>query len=154
VLLLVVAALAVGGSFGAVWTQGTGDYSTTVTSWALTTSSPRTGASTLARFSGILHIVGALVAVVAAIVIMATGRRPGGSGVGRSLGIAAGALLVGDITFVLGAGAWLHLVAAVIALVAVVLLLVPERRQAIVPPPGWAPGPVGPPPPGWQPPRY
>jgi hypothetical protein len=178
ILLFVVAALAVGGSFGAISAQTYGESTTAVTGWMLTTTPPppNTVRPRMATLHGVVLTVGALLGCVGAVMIMAARRGSGGASLGRSLGIASAALLIGDIAamwlgvlssvhnfailsegpapdFVYqpGIGAWLLLADAMVALVVVVLLLVPERQPAAGPQPAWAPGPYAPPP-GWPPP--
>lgn len=167
-LLFVVAALAVGGSFGTITASTYSDRTTAVTGWTQTVTPPpvATVRPWMSTQHGIILTIAALLGVIGAVMIMATRQGSGGASAGRSLGTAGAALLIGDTAaiwlglvttvrnytivnegptpdFVLqpGIGAWLLLAAAVVALVVAVLLIVPERQPAFMPPPAWAPGP-------------
>jgi hypothetical protein len=166
VLLVVAAVLAVAGSVGTllvtrtVTDTATAPTTARTTGWTTATDPPDpTGSVPLL---GIPLVVGAVLALVAAALLVAGLRRPGDPTRRRLLGIGACGILVGTIvsiwlklpaavslaamlaargnerTVSAGAGAWLLLVAGVVALAAVACLLAPVRRPAL--PPGW-PGP-------------
>jgi hypothetical protein len=167
VLLVVGAVLAVAGSVGALRVTRTVTATATVpttartTGWTTAIDPPGpTGSTSLV---GIPLVVGAVLALVAAALLVAGVRRPADPTRSRLLGIGACGMLVGTIvsiwlklpsavsvaaiiaargteqTVSVGVGAWLLLVAGVVALAAVACLLAPVRRPAL-PPPGW-PGP-------------
>jgi hypothetical protein len=183
-LLTVGAALAVGGSFGAfrrfrIESDVSGTSTLTTTGWGVTQdplSDVVPGAVSVLH--GIPLTVAAVVALVAALLLVLSARRPGDPAPGRLLGVGAAGLLVGVVaviwmeltTFVrnisaadeagpvstlrasgqIGAGGYLILVAAVAVLVAAALLLVPRRDAGpVAVQPGRFP-PLGPGQPPWS----
>jgi hypothetical protein len=162
-LLVVVAALAFGGSFGAYTTWSYVSpvdnrvISTTYNGWWAATDQPVEGVSEpTAVPDGILLTIGALLAVVAAVMLTLNARRADDPPGPRLVGVASAAFLLGTICLVwlgtitslrdyssnerddtyqisVGLGSWLLLVAGVIAL-AVLGLLLTSRRSA---PAGW-----------------
>lgn len=171
-LLVVTAGLAAGGSFGAFtvyrFDSGTSSTTRTTTGWAYTFDQDPPDVEPGAPLLGIPLTVGAVLALVAALLLVLGGRRAGEAVQGRVLGTAAGGLICGtvasiwldlvssisyyaalrdsdgaDVTYTQtvdpGIGGWLVLAAGVLALVAVGLLLLPGRS---------APGGLVPPYPG------
>jgi hypothetical protein len=164
-LLVVMAVLAFGGSFG---TYTTWSYvspvdnrviSTTYNGWWAATDQPVEGASEpTAVPDGILLTIGALLAVVAAVMLTLTARRAGDPPGPRLVGVTSAAFLLGLIcliwlgqiislrdyssterndtyqyTLSVGLGSWLLLVAGVVALAVLGLLLTPRRSATA----GW-----------------
>jgi hypothetical protein len=214
-LLVVLAALAVGGSFGAfaIWeiaggTDPAGGSTMFENGWQRSADPPPSVPQDNAQH-GISLTIGALLGVAAAIMLVLTARRAGDPAAPRLAGVGAAAFLLGsigavwldvaaflrvaaalerttnergpttlDTDFGVGIGAWLLLLAAIIALVAIGLLMTPRRTTpADAPgiggghatpygshyygaPPVYAPGTAGAPgppspagsPPGWAPP--
>lgn len=183
-LLTVGAALAIGGSFAAfrsfrIESAGTEARTLTTTGWGVTedpASDIATGTESVLH--GIPLTVAAVVALVAALLLVLSARRPGDPAPGRLLGVGAAGLLAGVVTVIwmelttflrnvsaadeagsgstlrasgeIGAGGYLILVAAVTVLVAAALLLVPRRDPGPVPAqPGRFP-PLGPGQPPWS----
>lgn len=166
-LLVLAAALTLGGSFGTI-TVYTSDYvsagskpsptSYTRTAWTAAVTPP-SDTHVTAPLDGYVLATGVLLALAAVVVLLTSGRRPGGRARGRSAGVGAAALLVGAIGHLwlgvieslvsaaqdaaerdktsgftssigIGIGAWLLLVALVLAIAAAVLLLVSARSDA------------------------
>jgi len=173
VLLAVVAVLAVIGSFGALMVQrhesDTASWTATWTGWTLTSEPPSPDdPGVVPPLDGILLVIGAVLALVSATLLLTRARRPGDRA--RLLGVAACGLLAGAIVSIwlellaarsntsvfaslgaqrtvdAGAGAWLLLIAGIMALTAAGILLVPLRPTHGVPS-GWPA-----PPPPWEPP--
>jgi hypothetical protein len=164
-LLVVAAALAVGGSFGALsiyrfesQSDVVASSTTTTTGWGDFEEPPSEegvpGAAEILH--GIPLTAGAVLALVAAVVLLMSARRPGDPALGRLFGTGAAGLLVGVVaviwlelitftrnvaanvaaagpdsdfrsTFEIGVGGYLVLVGGLAALAAVVLILVPRR---------------------------
>jgi hypothetical protein len=156
-LLVVSAALAAGGSFGAFFTRRStyeGKTSTlTVNGWGYSvTPPPQTPPGAATSFPGIPIAVAAAVALVAALVLLLRARPADGP---RLLAIVGAGLIVGGIAPVIadvaaatvnagvnsaagneqsvapGLGTWLLTVAALGALVVVALLVVPARSPGV-----------------------
>ena len=160
VLLVLAAALTLGGSFAPTLVYNSqvgsdGKLSTIRwTAWAAQTEPPDDNMYNQ-PLDGFPLVAGVLLAGVAVVMLLTTGRRPGGRVLGRSIGVGASGLLLGAIAqtllaqlstlngqvrysdanpdsqllwdMYLGAGAYLLLVAALCALVAAVLLLISAR---------------------------
>jgi len=166
VLLVLAGAFALGGSFGTFSefgydygspsSSGSNAASTlTYTGWRAITDPPATSdvAPTYVPLDGFPIAVGVVLALLAVMVLVTTGRRPAAHVWGRSVGVGAGALLAGVIaevwmgllanygqvyrqiaaaetdgsgtrySYAFGFGAWLELAAFACAVAAVVLLL-------------------------------
>lgn len=167
VLLVLAAALTLGGSFGTI-TVYTSDYvvagsrpSPTAyarTAWTAALTPPADSHVT-APLDGYVLAIGVLLVLAAVVVLLTSGRAPGGRARGRSAGVGAAALLVGAIghlwlgvleslvstaqgaaerrpdsgftaSITIGIGGWLLLVALVLAGAAAVLLLASARSDA------------------------
>jgi hypothetical protein len=166
-LLALAAAMALGGSFGAFSiyrfeSEYTEPTTSTTTGWGTTEEPVSEEAATVDILHGIPLSVAAALALVAAVLLVLTARRPGDPAPGRLLGVGAVGLLVGVVAVVwlelitfarsvasvqetaggagfrsslqIGSGGYLILAAALAALVAAVLLLVPRRGAGPVPP--------------------
>jgi hypothetical protein len=183
-LLVVAAALAVSGSFQALSVRRyefslSGPTVVVTTAWGVGIDPhPETPTSVAAAAPlGIPLVVAAGSAVVAAILLLLSARRPGDHVPARMLGVVSAGLLVGSVwtiwielttqagnaravaesgadsgfrpTITYGSGAWLILGAALLALVAVPLLVVRVDGAPTEPPVGpYGPGPQFPPP--WE----
>ena len=172
-LLGLVAVLAVVGSLGALMVQrhesDTVSWTATSTGWTITSEPPSPDDSgVVPPLDGILLVIGAVLALASAALLLTRARRPGDRA--RLLGVAACGLLIGAIVSIwiellaarsnaavfalvdaqrtvdAGVGAWLLLVAGIMALTAAGILLVPLRPTHAVPS-GWPA-----PPPPWEPP--
>jgi hypothetical protein len=163
VLLVLAAALTLGGSFAPalVYSSQYGPDGTISTiRWTAWTAhaEPAGDTSYNQPLDGFPLSVGVLLAVVAVVMLITTGRRPDGRVLGRSIGVGAGGLLVGTIAQMLlenlstltgqvrysdehpdskllwdmyfGPGAYLLLVAALCGLAAAVLLLISARLDS------------------------
>jgi uncharacterized membrane protein len=160
VLLVLAAALTLGGSFAPalVYSSQYGTISTIRwTAW--TARADHADDNPYSQpLDGFLLSAGVLLAVVAVVMLLTTGRRPDGRVLGRSIGVGAGGLLVGAITQMLlenlstltgqlrysaahpdsevlwdmyfGPGAYLLLAAALCGLVAAALLLISARADS------------------------
>ncbi|WP_232660376.1 hypothetical protein [Pseudonocardia sp. TRM90224] len=164
-LLVVAAGLAVGGSFGALTvstlTTSSGTITTSSSGWWNTIDPPPAVNIEYVPLHGITLAIGAAMALTAAVMLAKSApsgpdqRQPG-----RTLGVAAGALLVGVTVSIwldlvaewtstaarmeldgpiaeyqygiaLGFGAWLLLAAGAVALVALIVLMVAGRRRRV-----------------------
>jgi len=202
---VVAAALALGGSFGALSvyrfeSELTPGSTTTTTGWgSFEEPVPAEPLPTPKILYGIPLVVAAVLALVVAILLVLSARRTAEPAAVRSLGVGSGGLLVGIVSVIwlqlvtiaqnvadaavpgdedagfrtsyqIGAGGYLILGAALVALAAAVLLLVPRRGSPAAVPPGtpqypplgpggqlpWQPAPPywpQPAPPGWGPPQ-
>jgi hypothetical protein len=163
VLLVLAAALTLGGSFAPalVYSSQYGPDGTISTiRWTAWTAHAEPADDTTYNqpLDGFPLSVGVLLAVVAVVMLLTTGRRPEGRVLGRSIGVGAGGLLVGAIAQMLlenlstltgqvrysdehpdsrllwemyfGLGAYLLLVAALCGLAAAVLLLISARLDS------------------------
>lgn len=163
-LLVVVAALAVGGSFGEILVDRGAGYS--YNGWQYFFDDPDLGLGATPPQDGIVLAVGAVLTVVAAIMLALSARRADDPAAPRLVGVGSVMFVLGDIGSVwlyagratldgqsdpslagrsVGTGGWVLLAAAVVALAVVGLLLVPRRTPAAGPgwPGGGPPGPYG-----------
>jgi hypothetical protein len=112
-LLVVAAALAVGGSFGAFsiyrfesQSDVVSSSTTTTTGWGDFEEPPSEGAPAAAEIlHGIPLVVAAVLALVAAVLLLMSARRPDDPAPGRLLGTGAAGLLVGVVAVI-----WLELI--------------------------------------------
>lgn len=174
-LLVAAAALALGGSFGAFSVYRfesqldvVSSSTTTTTGWGDFEEPPaEQGASAAAEIlHGIPLTVGAVLALVAAVLLLMSVRRPGDPTLGRLLGTGAAGLLVGVIAVIwlelitfmrnvaanagvdsdfrssyqIGAGGYLILVGGLAAVAAAALLMVPRRGAGPAPVPPYGAG--------------
>jgi hypothetical protein len=136
---------------------------TSATGWWYTTSDDSTEPLSFTPLDGAVLAIGALLAVVAAVMLLLSARRADDPPASRLVGVAGAAFLIGAVSdlfanlvslvmssqdegdsgfaysYRIGAGGWVVLGAALVALVAVGLLLAP-RRGAPAGVPGYAAG--------------
>lgn len=157
VLLLVAAALAIGGTFAPFATYSFSDLNTSIsTGWAVTYEPPDPDYETVGDLSGIPITAGAALSLLAAILLLAS-RRPAPAV--RLIGVTGAAVLVGAVatvllgllttaanvaqtesdsesaglssmtTYLIGPGAWIELAAAAVALGAILVLMMRPTPQ-------------------------